>query len=55
MMKSKKAKLTAILLALAILISSLPLVVAHAEEVTIHLGVFSDPHYFPNRLSGENN
>ncbi|MBR3620133.1 MAG: metallophosphoesterase, partial [Clostridia bacterium] len=54
-MNSKKAKLTAILLALAILVSSLPLVIAHAEEGTIHLGVFSDPHYFPNSLSGGNN
>lgn len=55
MMKSSKAKITALLLSLAILISSLPLVVVQAQEGTIHLGIFSDPHYFPNSLSGGNN
>ena len=54
-MKSQKSRIMAILLAFAILLSSLPLMVAHAQEGTVHLGVFSDPHYFPNSLSGGNN
>ncbi len=42
-------------MSLVIMAVSLPFATAGAEEVAIHLGVFSDPHYFPNSLSGGNN
>ncbi|MBQ6542866.1 MAG: metallophosphoesterase, partial [Clostridia bacterium] len=55
MKNSPKIKLTALILAIVLLVSSLPFTAVRAEETTIHLGVFSDPHYFPNSLSGGNN
>ena len=48
-------KTLALLLAIIIAVASLPFSIAGAEETTVHLGVFSDPHYFPDKLSGGNN
>lgn len=49
-------KIFAVILSIVIMGTSLPLtLMTSAEETTVHLGVFSDPHYYPNALSGGNN
>ncbi len=55
MKKSRAFKILSIVLSMVILAVSLPYAAAGAEETTVHLGVFSDPHYFPDSLSGGNN
>lgn len=53
MKKAVWFKISAVLLAVVILCASMPLVFAE-EETTIHIGVFSDVHYYPNALKGNN-
>lgn len=53
MKKNISFRLTAVLLAVIIAVMSLP-VIANADETTIHLGVFSDVHIYPDSLKGGN-
>lgn len=51
MKKSLKLKILAVLLAFVMAFSCLPVTV-FADETTIHLGVFSDTHIYPDALKG---
>lgn len=56
MKKPVLVKCLALIMSLVILAASLPLtLMSSAEDSTIHLGVISDIHYYPNSLSGNNN
>lgn len=53
MKKNKWLRLFSTVMALVIIIASLPLI-ANAEETTVHFGVFSDAHFFADSLKGDN-
>ncbi len=54
MKKSLKVKIVAVFMAIVMLFGVMPIGV-FAEEDTIHIGVFSDVHIYPDSLKGGNN